>query len=63
MRYALDASVALKWELPEPDSDRANQLRDDFRSRAHDLIAPDTFILEMNSAKYSGVKVLWGQIL
>ena len=47
MRYALDASVALKWELPEPDSDKANQLRDDFRNRVHDLIAPDTFILEI----------------
>ena len=38
MRYALAASVALKWELPEPDSDKANQLRDDFRNRVHDPI-------------------------
>jgi len=47
MRYALDASVALKWELPEPDSDKANQLRDDFRNGVHELIAPDSFILEV----------------
>jgi predicted nucleic acid-binding protein len=47
MRYALDASVALKWELPEPDSDKANRLRDDFRNQVHDLIAPDSFVLEV----------------
>jgi hypothetical protein len=47
MRYALDASVSLKWELPEPDSDKANQLRDDFRNGVHELIAPDSFILEV----------------
>jgi predicted nucleic acid-binding protein len=47
MRYALDASVALKWELPEPDSSNANRLRDDFRNRVHDLIVPDSFILEV----------------
>jgi predicted nucleic acid-binding protein len=47
MRYTLDASVALKWELPEPEPDKANQLRDDFRDRVHDLIAPDSFIVEV----------------
>jgi predicted nucleic acid-binding protein len=47
MTYTLDASVALKWEPPEPDSDNANRLRDDFRNGVHDLIAPDPFILEV----------------
>jgi predicted nucleic acid-binding protein len=47
MRYVLDASVALKWELPEPDSDKANRLRDDFRNQVHELIAPDSFVLEV----------------
>ena len=41
MRYVLDSSVALKWVLPEADSDRADRLRDDFRNALHDLIAPD----------------------
>jgi predicted nucleic acid-binding protein len=31
MKYVLDASVALKWVLPEPLADKARQLRADFR--------------------------------
>ena len=27
MRYVLDSSVALKWFLTEPDTPKANQLR------------------------------------
>jgi hypothetical protein len=32
MKYVLDASVALKWVLTEPDAAKARQLRDDFRT-------------------------------
>jgi predicted nucleic acid-binding protein len=47
MKYALDASVALKREFPEPDSDKANQIRDDFRNGLIELLAPYSLILEI----------------
>src|SRR4051812_21205370 len=50
MRYVLDASVGLKWGLTEPDSDKAIRLRDDFRNQVHELIAPDSFTLEVAHA-------------
>jgi predicted nucleic acid-binding protein len=50
MKYVLDASVAFKWEVPEPDSDKANRLRDDFRNGVHDLLAPDFFPHELAHA-------------
>lgn len=40
MKYVVDASVALKWVLPEAQSDRAKELRDDFCDRVHELLAP-----------------------
>jgi predicted nucleic acid-binding protein len=46
MRYVLEASVALKWVLPEPLADRAQQLRDDFQKHVHELLAPDLFAVE-----------------
>jgi hypothetical protein len=50
MRYLLDSSVALKWVLAEVDSAKANRLRDDYASGAHELIAPDTFVPEIAKA-------------
>src|SRR5260370_9468843 len=47
MRYVLDSSVALKWLLPEPDSDKATQLREDARNAVHELLAPDIFPTEI----------------
>jgi len=47
MKYVIDSSVALKWVLPEKDSDKAIRLRDDYRQGLHELIAPDWFILEV----------------
>ena len=41
MRAVLDASVALKWEIVEPDSAKGIRLRD----AIHELIAPETFAL------------------
>jgi len=46
MNYVIDSSVAVKWELPEIDSDKANALRSDFRNRIHELIAPDILAAE-----------------
>jgi hypothetical protein len=40
MKYVLDASVALKWVLTEPDSSKALSIRDDFRKQVHELLAP-----------------------
>ena len=50
MKYVLDASVALKWVLSEPDTGKACQLRDDFRKNLLELIAPDAFVLEIAHA-------------
>jgi predicted nucleic acid-binding protein len=50
MRYVLDANVALKWVLAEPDSNKAKQLRTDFRSDVHELIAPDIYVVEIAHA-------------
>jgi predicted nucleic acid-binding protein len=46
MKYVLDASVALKWVLPEPDSGKALALRDSFDRRLDELIAPHFFLME-----------------
>ncbi|HZW32295.1 MAG TPA: type II toxin-antitoxin system VapC family toxin [Isosphaeraceae bacterium] len=50
MKYVLDASIALKWVLSEPDAAKARQLRDDFRNAVHELIAPDSFTVEIAHA-------------
>ncbi len=50
MRYVLDASVALKWVLPEPDSATANRLRAESIQGLHELIAPDLFPVEVAHA-------------
>lgn len=46
MKYVLDTSVALKWVLPEPGSDKALALREDFRRKIHTFLAPDVFLAE-----------------
>lgn len=50
MRFALDACIALKIVLPEPDSDLARALMEDYSKRVHDLIAPDTLPVEVAHA-------------
>ncbi len=50
MKYVLDASVAVKFVLPEHDSAKALTLEADFRNHVHDLIAPDTFPIEVAHA-------------
>jgi predicted nucleic acid-binding protein len=47
MKYTLDASVAMKWVLPEPDTPKAVRLRNEFRQGLHRLIAPDVFVPEV----------------
>jgi predicted nucleic acid-binding protein len=50
MRYVVDCSVAFKWEVPEPLSDKALRLRDAFRLGVHSLLAPDLFPTETANA-------------
>lgn len=50
MRYVLDASTALCWVLPRPNSGKAQQLRTDFQNAVHELIAPSVFSGEVASA-------------
>jgi predicted nucleic acid-binding protein len=50
MKYVLDASVAVKWVLPESETREALSLRDDFRNQIHELIAPEIFLAEVANA-------------
>jgi predicted nucleic acid-binding protein len=50
MRYVLDASAALCWVLPRPNSGKAVQLLADFQTATHELIAPSVFPGEVASA-------------
>src|SRR5690349_1998981 len=50
MRFVLDASAALCWVLPRPNSGKALQLRADFENAVHELIAPSIFPGEVASA-------------
>ena len=71
MKYVLDSNVALKGVLPEADSDRAIQLRDDFHSGTHELIAPDVFPVEClhaltkaeRQSRITGAFILWQSIM
>jgi predicted nucleic acid-binding protein len=46
MKYVIDSSVAVKWAIPEADTAKALQLREDFRNGVHELLAPDVFAIE-----------------
>ena len=48
MKYCPDASVAMKWVLPEPDTSRAVRIRNEFRVGLLELIAPDVFVPEVS---------------
>ena len=50
MKYVLDASVALKAVLPETDSDKAVALIEAFQKQIHELIATETFLVEVAHA-------------
>ena len=46
MRYVLDASVGVKWVMNEVDTPAALRVLADFRNSIHDLISPDSYVLE-----------------
>jgi predicted nucleic acid-binding protein len=50
MKYVVDSSVAFKWEVPEPNADKALRLRSDFENAIHALLAPDVFTIEVGHA-------------
>jgi predicted nucleic acid-binding protein len=50
MKYVIDASTAFQWEVPEPRSSKAIQLREDYRNGVHELLSPDIFPAEVGNA-------------
>ena len=50
MKYVLDASVAVKWELQESDSAEALSLLDDIDAGLVEVVAPNTFPIEVAHA-------------
>ncbi len=50
MRRVIDCSVAFKWEVDEPFSDQARQLREDSRKGTLEMLAPDLFPIEVANA-------------
>jgi len=55
--YVVDASVVLKWFLPEPDSASADFLLEEFLNEGAELIAPDLILLETANALWKRVKL------
>jgi len=55
MRVVADASVVVKWYIPEKNHEEARRLRDDYLDGAHELVAPHLLGFEVvNALKYSG---------
>lgn len=52
MTLVIDASVAAKWVLPEPDSERAAALR----MEDSDLVAPSLVVAEVGNAIWKGAR-------
>ena len=50
MKYVVDSSVAIKWVLPETDSDKATLLFQEYQQGLHELLAPDVFPVESGHA-------------
>jgi predicted nucleic acid-binding protein len=50
MKLILDASIAVKWFLSEPDSPAAIKLQEDFHRGIHQLLAPDILPVEVTHA-------------
>jgi predicted nucleic acid-binding protein len=50
MRIVLDSNVAIKWRLPEADSDSAFVLKESYIQGLNELIAPYIFPVEVGHA-------------
>lgn len=55
MNYVVDASVVLKWFLPEADSIAADWLLDKFLNGQAVLVAPDVLLVEFANALWKRV--------
>ena len=53
----MDASVVLKWFLPETDSDAADSLLEKFLNDEAELLAPDLMLVETASALWKRVMI------
>jgi predicted nucleic acid-binding protein len=53
----VDASVVLKWFLPETDSDAADSLLEKFLNDEAELLAPDLMLVETASALWKRVMI------
>lgn len=54
MEIIPDASIVVKWYIPEKHHKKARKLRDDYLNREHKLIAPHLIHFEViNALKYS----------
>jgi predicted nucleic acid-binding protein len=49
LRFVIDASVAVKWFIPEPESEKAEILLAKFRRGEIDLAAPDVVVGEVGN--------------
>src|ERR1035437_6042748 len=54
--YVVDASVALKWYLPEPDAERAEALLEAAMAGTVALAAPELLLLEVGNACWTHVR-------
>lgn len=55
MNIVPDASVVVKWYIPERHHERARDLRDDYLDGSHELFAPALLPFEaVNALRYSG---------
>lgn len=54
MKAVVDASVVVKWYVPERNHELARDFRDDYLDGAHDLFAPSLLPFEViNALRYS----------
>jgi predicted nucleic acid-binding protein len=50
MKYVVDASVAVGWEIPGPHSSHSCRLREDYKKQIHELVAPEAIVWETANA-------------
>jgi predicted nucleic acid-binding protein len=56
MRVVLDASVAAKWLVPEPDTEKARRVLVDWKEGRIELVAPSVLLVEVASVLWKKVK-------
>jgi len=55
--YVIDASVAVKWYIPEPLSDAADQYLQLYKNKRARLLAPDLLLVEVGSVLWKKARV------